>query len=111
VRAALADIELLVGESTLCAGSLARRRGVSRRRLDALFMEHLGSTVAAQILERRLAQCAANLCDWRKRHRSVASIAIDAGFKTGAHFSRRFKHRFGSTAREWRLRHLPTGSR
>jgi AraC-like DNA-binding protein len=108
VRRALGDIDRQLSLAELSAVALARRQRVSRRRLDELFVKHLGTTMASQILEHRLTEAAARLCDGRLRCVSITSIAFDAGFRSGAHFSRTFKKRFGTTPTRWRLSHAHT---
>ncbi|MDX9874226.1 MAG: helix-turn-helix domain-containing protein [Spongiibacteraceae bacterium] len=102
LRQAFADIELLLEDPALSAGLLAQRQGISRRQLDSLFVTHTGRTVAAQILERRLTQAAADLSDSQLSHLSITDIAYRAGFKDSAHFTRAFRQRFGSTPSAWR---------
>jgi AraC-like DNA-binding protein len=106
VRTALADIERLLDRSTLCSAELARRQKVSRRRLDALMVEHLGTTLASQIHERRLAEAATRLSSLRQRRQSITSIAFASGFASNAHFARCFRRRFGMTPSDWREIHL-----
>ncbi len=72
---------------------VALAQGVSRRGLDALFAEH-GLTIAHALWEARLRQARALLLDPTLR---VVDVALRSGFQTEAHFSRRFRARFGVT--------------
>jgi AraC-like DNA-binding protein len=102
VRAALSCIQHELPDRTLTATRVAQSQGISRRRLDELMRQWLGSSLTAQILERRLLQAAADLADPERTCSSVLQIAFAAGFEDPAHFSRSFKRRFGCTPRQWR---------
>lgn len=80
---------------------VARAQGISRRGLDGLFAE-TGLTISAILWETRLSLARALLADSKLR---VLDVAMRCGFQTEAHFSRRFRARFGvtpSAAREVR---------
>lgn len=102
IKQALHLIDSLIDDPDLSARSVAQRQHISRRRLDALFQKELGMTVAAQIMERRLAQAASDLCDPGKVSSTIGEIAYGAGFKDPAHFTRAFTRRFGRTPSSWR---------
>lgn len=103
VRSALAYIEMNLSDGDLTADQVARAQAVSRRRLDQLMRAALGTSITAQIWNRRLEQTAADLVDPRCQSQTVAQIAFGAGFEDAAHFSRAFKACFGHTPRDWRL--------
>lgn len=109
VNDALRVIDDAIDDTELDAAMIAARQNISRRRLDQLFISEIGSTVAGQILDRRLTHAAAALCDPQYSSRHITEIAFDAGFKDSAHFSRSFKKRFGFSPREWRKRHIVPG--
>jgi AraC family transcriptional activator of tynA and feaB len=92
---ALIDLEV----SDLDAERLASRLGVSRRYLDALFVQS-GRTVSHHLWERRL-QLAAERLQFSKLS-SITEIAHSVGFKDTSHFSRAFRNRFGVSPRDWR---------
>lgn len=71
--------------------AVARAQGVSRRGLDGLFAE-TGLTIAAALWETRLLRARALLAESKLR---VLEVALHTGFRTEAHFSRRFRARFG----------------
>jgi len=81
---------------------VAEAQGVSRRRLDQIFVKAIGSTVASQIWELRLLRAAEALAEHSPRSRSITDIAYSLGFADSAHFARSFRKRFGCTARNWR---------
>lgn len=53
------------------------------------------------IIDERLAGARRELASAAGRDRSVAAVAHQWAFKTPAHFSRRFRDRYGMTPREW----------
>lgn len=96
---AMALINLDVAD--LDAEGLAARLGMSRRYLDALFVQS-GRTVSQHLWERRLQLAAERLrCPEPSR---ITEISHSVGFKDSSHFSRAFRKRFGATPREWRRR-------
>lgn len=95
IAANLADPELDV----CCA---ARACGVSQRYVHVL-MRPMGRTFSQYLLEHRLERCRAALAAPSARTRSITSIAFAWGFNDAAHFSRSFRHRYGSSPRDFRL--------
>jgi transcriptional regulator GlxA family with amidase domain len=75
---------------------LARRAGVSLRQLERLSIAHLGASVAEIYLAIRLDRAMELL---RSTGMSVTEVAIASGFRSPAHFSRRFRKRFGISPR------------
>jgi AraC-like DNA-binding protein len=104
VRAALAFIDSNLGDTALTAERVARSQGISRRRLDEIFLETIGLSLTSQIWTRRLTQAAADLADRRCASASVTEIAFGVGFKSTAHFTRAFARRYHCTPCEWRRR-------
>ena len=104
VRAALACIDTQLADTTLTASRVANAQGISRRRLDEIMQEAVGSSLTGQIWSRRLTQAATDLADPERAGLSVSQIAFAAGFEDAAHFARAFKRRFHCTPREWRKR-------
>jgi len=98
----LRQIDERLGDARLSPASLARDQGISRRRLDELFVEALGTPVAAWIAARRLTRASELLRDAGCNGLTVANIALRVGFREATHFSRAFKARFGVTPTEWR---------
>ncbi|HSL70735.1 MAG TPA: helix-turn-helix domain-containing protein [Longimicrobiales bacterium] len=103
-RAALTEIEEHLGEHALCAQFLAARVGLSRRRLDEIFVKHFGRPVTAYIWERRLERARDMLHDDCHAGQTITQIALSVGFEDASHFSRVFKNRFGTAPSIWRSR-------
>jgi AraC-like DNA-binding protein len=103
-RAALTEIEEHLGEHALSAQFLASRVGLSRRRLDEIFVKHFGRPVAAYIWERRLERAKDMLHDDCYAGQTITEIALSVGFEDASHFSRVFKNRFGAAPSIWRTR-------
>lgn len=102
VHAALTLIDAKLADTTLSAHDIAAAQGIGRRHLDEIMHRNTGVSTTAQIWRRRLEKTAADLGNPRLATRSVAQIALDAGFKDAAHFARAFKKHFRCTPREWR---------
>ncbi|HTV19897.1 MAG TPA: helix-turn-helix domain-containing protein [Polyangiaceae bacterium] len=102
VERILASIDERLSEPRLTPERLAHQQGISRRRLDELFVSALGMPVAACIAERRLARAAQLLKDPTCDELSIASVANAAGFRDASHFARVFRRRFGATPKAWR---------
>ena len=80
---------------------VARALNISVRYLHKLFAstEH---TFGEYLLVRRLQSAAASLRAPSLGNLTIATIALQSGFKDPAHFHRTFKTRYGCTAGEWR---------
>jgi AraC family transcriptional regulator, positive regulator of tynA and feaB len=102
LHATLAFIDAQLSDPTLNAERVAVSQGLSRRRLDQILFERLGSSLSAQIWARRLNQAASDLRDPRFERRTITEIAFGVGFEDAAHFARAFKRQFGVTPWEWR---------
>lgn len=103
-QAALDEIENGLADSAFDARLLASRVGLSRRRLDEIFVQHFGRSVTAYIWERRLERAKDMLRDIHHSDRTITEIALDVGFEDMSHFSRAFKSRFGAAPSLWRTR-------
>lgn len=101
-HAALTEIEEHLGESAFGAQYLARRVGLSRRRLDEIFVKNFGRPVTAYIWERRLERAKHMLHDAHQMSRTITEVAFSVGFEDTSHFSRAFKNRFGTAPSVWR---------
>lgn len=98
-------VEQHLGDPELDAEGIARHFGISSRYVQMIFAR-AKTTLSQHILERRL-QCVAE----RLRHepqRRICDIALEAGFNDVSHFCRRFRERFGVSARDYRARHCST---
>ena len=103
IREALSYIELHLTDRELSAVAIASTLGISRRRLDGLFIAALGQPVAAQIWQRRFAQAASLLRDPSRARQCLRDIARASGFEDTTHFVRAFKRHYGQTPGKWRL--------
>lgn len=101
VQRAKAYIEANLGAATLDAPQVAAALGLSPRRLQELFQER-GQYVHGYIWERRLALAAARLADPQLDHMQIGTLAQACGFRSQAHFTRRFKEGHGLTPSEYR---------
>ncbi|HWO12254.1 MAG TPA: helix-turn-helix domain-containing protein [Polyangiaceae bacterium] len=104
VERVLRAIDERLDEPRLGPEPLARELGISRRRLDEVFVSTVGSSVAGCIAQRRLLRAAQLLREPTCSELSVASIARNVGYRDAAHFARAFKRRFGDTPSSWRKR-------
>ena len=89
----------------LTPARIASSIGVSLRYLHAIFKEH-GMTVNEYLIKRRLARCMDDLLSPMAASRTITEIAHSNGFKTSAHFSRRFAEAYGRTPRQVKLGEL-----
>ena len=91
-------IEMHLAES-LSGERIAAACGVSVRHLNRLFARE-GTSLMQYVWERRLARCRRDLTDSTMLHRSISEIALSAGFKDQAHFSRTYRARYGRSPRD-----------
>lgn len=96
-------VEQHLGDPDLDADHIATHFGISSRYVQMLFAR-TNMTVTQVILELRLQAIAERLR--REQHRRICDIALEAGFNDVSHFCRRFRERFGSSARAYRARHI-----
>jgi transcriptional regulator GlxA family with amidase domain len=104
VESLLSTIDARLSDVRLSAEQLADEHGISRRRLDELFVRALGTSVAACIAQRRLTHAARLLQDPTCSELSVATVAASVGYADASHFARAFRRQFGMTPRAWRAR-------
>ncbi len=91
----------------LTPARIALSTGVSLRHLHAVFKDH-GLTVNEYLIKRRLARCMDDLLSPRAAACTITEIALSNGFKTSAHFSRRFVEAYGRSPSEVRRSGLPS---
>lgn len=84
---------------------VAAQLRVSSRYLRMIFAASRES-VSTYILRRRLEESARQLADPRWRGHSISDIAFGWGFNSAPHFSRSFRELFGTSPRDYRLRHI-----
>ena len=90
-------------EEPLSTDEIAQLAGVSRRQLERLFKQYLGSLPSRYYLELRLKRARQLL---RDTNRSIVQVGLMCGFSSGSHFSTAFGALFGNTPREERQRKL-----
>lgn len=77
------------------------RIGKSRRSIQAT-LRQMGTTFGNLALELRLSQAARLLRSSLATHSTITEMALTLGFEDVAHFSRRFRARFGESPRQYR---------
>lgn len=100
LQRALAHIRSNINDPELSPAQIAAVVGVSLRKLQILFRQD-GRNVAAWIWQQRLEQAARRLSDPAYSHISMGELARSCGFVDQAHFSRRFRDRFGLSPRDY----------
>jgi transcriptional regulator GlxA family with amidase domain len=90
-------------EEPLSTDDIAQLAGVSRRQLERLFKQYLGSLPSRYYLELRLKRARQLLLE---TNYSIVQVGLMCGFSSGSHFSTAFGALFGNTPREERQRKL-----
>jgi len=90
-------------EEPLSTDDIAGLVGLSRRQLERLFKQYLGSLPSRYYLELRLQRARQLLLD---TNHSIVQVGLMCGFSSGSHFSTAFGALFGNTPREERQRKL-----
>jgi len=90
-------------EEPLSTDEIAQLVGISRRQLERLFKQYLGSLPSRYYLELRLKRARQLL---RDTNSSIVQVGLMCGFSSGSHFSTAFGALFGNTPREERQRKL-----
>ena len=90
-------------EEPIDLDELAVYVNVSRRQLERLFKQYLGSLPSRYYLELRLQRARQLL---RDTNYSIVQVGLMCGFSSGSHFSTAFGALFGNTPREERQRKL-----
>jgi transcriptional regulator GlxA family with amidase domain len=81
-------------EDLLAIDSIATMAGVSRRQLERLFESDMGTSPSAIYMKIRMA-AALNMV--MKTNKPLIEIALETGFESLSHFTRRFRAAFGDT--------------
>ncbi|WP_395404720.1 GlxA family transcriptional regulator [Pseudoduganella sp. UC29_106] len=90
-------------EEPLSTDDIASLVGLSRRQLERLFKQYLGSLPSRYYLELRLQRARQLLLE---TNHSIVQVGLMCGFSSGSHFSTAFGTLFGNTPREERQRKL-----
>ncbi len=91
----------------LSVAFVARTLGVSTRTIQKLFAED-SAPLSARIRTARIERAKRALTDPRRRHLTIASIAVDLGFGSPTQFARVFKAECGCSPRAFREMNSPT---
>lgn len=86
-------------ETPLATSDLANALSISIRQLERLFLQHLKCSPSIYYLQRRIEHARYLLSD---SGLSIAEIALASGFSSTAHFSRRYREFYGTTASQYR---------
>ena len=92
-------INAYTSDPDLTPARIASAVGISPSYLHEIFRDH-SESVNQYVIRRRLARCMDELLSPRAASRTIAEIAHSNGFKTSAHFSRRFIEAYGRTPRD-----------
>lgn len=98
-------IEVHLSDPNLCTTMVSEGCGVSQRYLS-LLLQMSGKTFSELVWSRRLQLAREWLERSDPRDVAISEIAYGVGFKSTAHFSRKFKKVFGSNPRDFRARSL-----
>jgi len=101
LKAIKADIAANLGEPALSPGWLARRHAISESYIRALFYD-AGTSLTDHVLEARLDYVRGLLGDVRFDHRTIAALALEAGFGDISWFNQVFRRRFSMAPSEMR---------
>ena len=94
-------IEINIRHPQLSSALVAKHHHISERYQRMLFAS-TGTTVSRYILDKRLALCREALENKSLKDYSITQIAFSYGFNDAAHFSRKFKERYGISPKEYR---------
>jgi AraC-like DNA-binding protein len=97
----LEKIQARAADPAFNANVVAGELGVSRRYVN-LLLEQTGRTFSEHVLDRRLAIAYELLLAQPDRSRTIASLALEAGFSDLSYFNRVFRRRFGDTPGRFR---------
>ena len=86
-------------EDPLTTDEISDLVGISRRQLERLFRQYLGSMPSKYYLALRLSKAKVQL---QRTSKSIVQISLACGFSSAAHFSNAYREKFGVTPREER---------
>ena len=90
-------------EEPLATDDIANLVGISRRQLERLFKQYLGTVPSRYYLELRLQRARQLLLE---SHHSIVQIGLMCGFSSGSHFSTAYGALFNITPRDERQRKM-----
>ena len=85
----------------LSAQRVAAHVGVSLRHLYRLFAQQ-NITIQQYIMDQRLEHIKKMLADHNYQNQSITQVAMQFGFQDSAHFSKKFKQKFGMTPKAYK---------
>ena len=101
-RAAVVQaIAASMADPALDATMVAARLGITVRYVHHL-LQPTGRSFSGHLLDKRLARAVELLCETGQRHRKIADIAFEVGFKDLSYFNRTFRRKYGGTPTELR---------
>jgi AraC-like DNA-binding protein len=95
------DIRANLANGQLSVTAIAKRHGITPRYVHML-LEADGISFTRFVLRERLALAHRMLSDPRQDQKTIATIAMDAGFGDLSYFNRAFRRRYGTTPRQIR---------
>lgn len=93
-------------ETSLNNEQIAAAAGITERHLQRVFAQYRQSSVQEYVMEQRLQRAARYLQQSEHAFKTLEQIALDVGFSSSAHFSRRFKQHFKETPSQFRAASL-----
>jgi AraC-like DNA-binding protein len=99
--AVIQAIETSMADSALDATNVAARLGITVRYVHRL-LEPTGRTFSEHLLDKRLARVVELLREAGQRHRRIADIAFEVGFRDLSYFNRMFRRKYAGTPTELR---------
>lgn len=97
-------IEMNLTDPYLSYSKVAESCGISPRYLCHILKAN-GKTYSELLWRSRLPKARELLISWTTRNYSIREVAFMSGFKSAAHFSRRFKATYGRPPRQYRNSH------
>ena len=94
-------VEINIRHPQLTPAQVARHHHISERYQRMLFAS-TGTTLSRYIMNKRLELCREALENSTLSDYSITQIAFSYGFNDAAHFSRKFKERYGVSPKEYR---------
>ena len=91
-----------LGEASLSNEHIAAAVGVSARHLQRVFAQSMQCSIQDYVIEQRLQRAARYLQHPDHAFKTLEQIAMEVGFNSSAHFSRRFRQRFNETPSQFR---------
>jgi AraC-like DNA-binding protein len=102
-RAAVVQaIAASMADPALDATMVAARLGITVRYVHHL-LQPTGRSFSELLLDKRLARAVELLCETGQRHRKIADISFEVGFKDLSYFNRTFRRKYGATPSDMRL--------